>query len=308
MLGSPADEESRAAPRASAVDEPPPRRSPSTVTVAGQATHGEYALVEACVAAAPRSRAHVAQPEDVVLHVLHGELERRRRPPRAARSAAARPRSWSAASRAESIATRPTRVLALITPAGLEQLLTWSPTPPRTRTIARRCSRSAASRPSPRHDPAQHTDRPRRRSRARAQRHEGAAGRRARPGGDRRGRPTARTGVEMTLERHPDVVLMDVRDAGHRRHRGHQAASRPRARAPRSSCVTKPRRRPARAARAPRRRDRLLPQGRAARAGSPRPSGPSPRATRCSPRRSPAGSWISSSETRAPRCCAASRR
>ena len=44
------------------------------VPVAGYATHGQYALVEACVAAGTEIPAHVAHKEDVVLHVLHGEL------------------------------------------------------------------------------------------------------------------------------------------------------------------------------------------------------------------------------------------
>ena len=56
------------------------------VPVAGHATHGEYALVEACVAAGTEIPAHVAHHEDVVLHVLHGELELSRRPRRADRS------------------------------------------------------------------------------------------------------------------------------------------------------------------------------------------------------------------------------
>ena len=40
------------------------------VPVAGSATQGEYALVEACVPAGTEIPAHVAQREDVVLHVL----------------------------------------------------------------------------------------------------------------------------------------------------------------------------------------------------------------------------------------------
>jgi len=92
------------------------------VTVAGQATQGEYALVEAVVADGTEIPPHVAQLEDVVLHVLHGELELvvDRRPqtvPTGSTVILERglPRRLTA--------TRPSRVLALITPAGLEQLL-----------------------------------------------------------------------------------------------------------------------------------------------------------------------------------------
>ncbi len=70
------------------------------VAVAGWATAGQYALVEACVEAGMEIPAHVARREDVVLHVLRGELdvvvdrERRRRRGRADRS------RWTAGSRA----------------------------------------------------------------------------------------------------------------------------------------------------------------------------------------------------------------
>ena len=93
-----------------------------TVTVAGQATHGEYALVEAVVSDGTEIHPHVAQLEDVVLHVLHGELE-------LVVDRHARTLGTGATTILERgvprrmTATRPTRVLALITPAGLEQLL-----------------------------------------------------------------------------------------------------------------------------------------------------------------------------------------
>ena len=45
------------------------------VPVAGWATQGQYALVEACVPAGTEIPAHVAQREDVVLHVLEGALD-----------------------------------------------------------------------------------------------------------------------------------------------------------------------------------------------------------------------------------------
>ena len=45
------------------------------VAVAGWATAGQYALVEACVEAGTEIPAHVARREDVVLHVLRGELD-----------------------------------------------------------------------------------------------------------------------------------------------------------------------------------------------------------------------------------------
>lgn len=92
------------------------------VTVAGDATHGEYALVEACMAAGTEIPAHVASREDVLLHVLHGEIETvvDRLPKTLTSGDSTRvgrgvPRRLTA--------TRPSRVLALITPAGLEQLL-----------------------------------------------------------------------------------------------------------------------------------------------------------------------------------------
>jgi len=92
------------------------------VTVAGHATHGEYALVEAVVADGTEIPPHVAQLEDVILHVLHGELALvvDRKPSTLETGATVVlergvPRRLTA--------TRPSRVLALITPAGLEQLL-----------------------------------------------------------------------------------------------------------------------------------------------------------------------------------------
>jgi quercetin dioxygenase-like cupin family protein len=93
------------------------------VPVAGWATQGQYALVEACMDAGTRIPSHVAHREDVVLHVLEGELE------------VVVDRSARTLSGGGSVAlergvprriavTRPSRVLALIAPAGLEQLLT----------------------------------------------------------------------------------------------------------------------------------------------------------------------------------------
>jgi len=92
------------------------------VTVPGRATQGEYALVEAVLADGVEIPPHVAQLEDVILHVLHGEL---------ALVVDRNPTTLGTGSTAvlergvprRLTATRPTRVLALITPAGLEQLL-----------------------------------------------------------------------------------------------------------------------------------------------------------------------------------------
>ena len=122
MLGCPADEVTAA----HAEDRRRMNLLPGitlTVTVAGQATQGEYALVEAVVADGTEIPPHVAQLEDVILHVLHGEvaLVVDRRPSTLTTGATVVlergvPRRLTA--------TRPTRVLALITPAGLEQLLT----------------------------------------------------------------------------------------------------------------------------------------------------------------------------------------
>lgn len=92
------------------------------VPVAGYATHGQYALVEASVAAGTEIPAHVANQEDVVLHVLHGELEvslDRARQTLVEGGSVALPRGVPR----RITATRPSRVLALIAPAGLEQLL-----------------------------------------------------------------------------------------------------------------------------------------------------------------------------------------
>jgi len=92
------------------------------VPVAGWATQGQYALVEACVPAGTEIPAHVAQREDVVLHVLDGALEvvvdRDRREVTTGGSVTLErgmPRRITVAA--------PSRVLALIAPAGLEQLL-----------------------------------------------------------------------------------------------------------------------------------------------------------------------------------------
>ena len=90
------------------------------VPVAGYATHGQYALVEACVAAGTEIPAHVAHQEDVVLHVLHGELAvsvDRVEQTVIGGGSVALPRGVPR----RIAATRPSRVLALIAPAGLEQ-------------------------------------------------------------------------------------------------------------------------------------------------------------------------------------------
>jgi quercetin dioxygenase-like cupin family protein len=90
--------------------------------VTGHATHGQYALVEACLAEGMEIPAHVGTREDVVLHVLHGEL------------AVSVDRAAQTVTGGGSVtlprgvprritALRPTRVLSLIAPAGLEQLL-----------------------------------------------------------------------------------------------------------------------------------------------------------------------------------------
>ena len=92
------------------------------VPVAGWATQGQYALVEACVPKGTVLPSHVAEHTDVVLHVLDGALT------------AVVDGQPSSVSRGGSLTvergaprrletTQDTRVLALIAPAGLEQLL-----------------------------------------------------------------------------------------------------------------------------------------------------------------------------------------
>ena len=73
MLGSGADEPRARAPGRSAAMNLPLIKL--VVPVAGWATQGQYALVEACVEAGTEIPSHVAQREDVVLHVLDGALE-----------------------------------------------------------------------------------------------------------------------------------------------------------------------------------------------------------------------------------------
>jgi quercetin dioxygenase-like cupin family protein len=92
------------------------------VPVAGWATQGQYALVEACVPAGTVIPAHVARHTDVVLHVLDGALAATidGAPANVRRGGTLTlergvPRSLETA--------RDTRVLALFAPAGLEQLL-----------------------------------------------------------------------------------------------------------------------------------------------------------------------------------------
>ena len=92
------------------------------VPVAGSATQGEYAVVEACLPAGLEIPAHVASREDVTVHVLHGEVE------------VSVDRTANTLSGGESVAirrgvprrlraTRPSRVVAILTPGGLEQIL-----------------------------------------------------------------------------------------------------------------------------------------------------------------------------------------
>jgi quercetin dioxygenase-like cupin family protein len=92
------------------------------VPVEGAATHGEYALVEACLPAATDIPSHVTVREDVTLHLLHGELSV---------TVDGEPKALT---QGDSVTipkgqprrlytTRPSRLLALIAPAGLEQIL-----------------------------------------------------------------------------------------------------------------------------------------------------------------------------------------
>ena len=92
------------------------------VPVAGWATQGRYALLEACVEARFEVPAHVGQREDVVLYVLEGEVEvvadRERQTLRAGQARTLDrgvPRRLRTSVRS--------RVLVLVAPAGLEELL-----------------------------------------------------------------------------------------------------------------------------------------------------------------------------------------
>jgi quercetin dioxygenase-like cupin family protein len=98
------------------------------VPVAGWATHGQYALVEVAVEAGVEVPAHVGHREDVVLHVLEGQIEvvadreRRELGPGETRALdRGVPRRLSAIERS--------RLLVLIAPAGLEELLTIAADP-----------------------------------------------------------------------------------------------------------------------------------------------------------------------------------
>jgi quercetin dioxygenase-like cupin family protein len=98
------------------------------VPVAGWATQGQYALVEACVEEGTEIPAHVGHREDVVLYVIEGEVEivadRERetlRPGQARSLDRGVPRRLRAHARS--------RVLALLAPAGLEELLTIAADP-----------------------------------------------------------------------------------------------------------------------------------------------------------------------------------
>ena len=98
------------------------------VPVAGWATQGQYALVEAAVEAGVEVPAHVGHREDVVLHVLEGEIEvvadRERRQLRSGET-----RSLDRGVPRRLRATERSRVLVLIAPAGLEELLTIAADP-----------------------------------------------------------------------------------------------------------------------------------------------------------------------------------
>ncbi len=98
------------------------------VPVAGWATQGQYALLEACVEAGIEIPAHVGHREDAVLHVLEGAVEvvadRERhcvKPGQTRTLERGVPRKLSAIERS--------RVLVLLAPAGLEELLTVAADP-----------------------------------------------------------------------------------------------------------------------------------------------------------------------------------
>lgn len=92
------------------------------VPVAGWATQGQYALVEACVGAGTTIPAHVAKREHVVVHLLDGELDVIvDRSPRRLTSGETVALERGVPRRLRVV--KPSRVLALIAPAGLEQLL-----------------------------------------------------------------------------------------------------------------------------------------------------------------------------------------
>jgi quercetin dioxygenase-like cupin family protein len=92
------------------------------VPVAGWATHGQYALVEATVEAGVEVPAHVGHREDVVLHVLEGEIEVvADRVGQALRAGETRSLDRGVPRRLR--ATARSRVLVLLVPAGLEELL-----------------------------------------------------------------------------------------------------------------------------------------------------------------------------------------
>src|SRR4051812_9053372 len=92
------------------------------VPVAGWATQGQYALLEAAVEAGVEVPAHVGHREDLVLHVLDGEIEvvadRERQQLRSGET-----RTLDRGVPRRLRATTRSRVLVLIAPAGLEELL-----------------------------------------------------------------------------------------------------------------------------------------------------------------------------------------
>jgi quercetin dioxygenase-like cupin family protein len=98
------------------------------VPVAGWTTQGQYAVLEACVEAGFEIPAHVGHREDVVLYVLEGEVQVvADRTPDTLVAGQVRaldrgvPRRLRATTRA--------RVLVLLAPAGLEELLTIAADP-----------------------------------------------------------------------------------------------------------------------------------------------------------------------------------
>src|SRR3954454_24661078 len=92
------------------------------IPVAGSSTQGEYALVEACLPAGTELPAHVTHHEDIVLHLLHGELEVTvvRQAKTLARGDS---RTLDRGLPRPVRGPRPSRVVALLVPGGLEQIL-----------------------------------------------------------------------------------------------------------------------------------------------------------------------------------------
>jgi quercetin dioxygenase-like cupin family protein len=92
------------------------------VPVAGWTTQGQYALLEACVEAGFEVPAHVGHREEVVLYVIEGELEVvADRARTALRAGEVRTLDRGVPRRLRAISR--SRVLVLLAPAGLEELL-----------------------------------------------------------------------------------------------------------------------------------------------------------------------------------------